>query len=82
MPDITITITPAAALTRAVDALCALNNYQATIDGSPNPETRNQFGKRMLAQWVKSEVARYETGIAIEAARATAQASAAQLDIT
>lgn len=82
MPDIIISITPAAALTRAVDAVCANHGYQATIDGSPNPETRNQFAKRMLANWVKSQVVLYETSLAANQARVTAQASAELLNIT
>lgn len=82
MAQIIIDITPAAAVTRAVDAVCSNNGYQATIDGQPNPETKNQFAKRMLAAWVRSQVVRYESEIATKEARETATASAELLSIT
>lgn len=82
MPQIILDINPAAALTRAVDALCALNGYQTLIGGNPNPETKNNFAKRMLAVWLKARIVEYESGLAAEAARATATASADSLSIT
>lgn len=82
MPQIITDINPASALTRVVDALCANFGYQTTIDGSPNPETRNQFAKRMNAQWLKGQVILYETSLAANEARVTAQASAELLNIT
>jgi hypothetical protein len=82
MADITITLTPAAALTRAVDAICALYGYQTLINGNPNPETRNNFAKRIVAEWVKAQVVQYESGVAMESARVTAKASAEALSIT
>lgn len=82
MPDIIVSVNPASALTRLVDAICANHGYQAIINGSPNPETKNQYAKRMFAKWGKGQVALYETGLAVNAARITAEASADALDIT
>jgi len=45
-----------AVATKLVDAICANHGYQATIGGSPNPETANQFAKRMTYDWWKSQV--------------------------
>lgn len=55
------------------DALCQRYGYQATLpDGSggtiPNPETRGQFAKRMVGEWVKSEVKRYRRWLAEQSA--------------
>lgn len=82
MPDIIITLTPASTLTRGVDALCGLNGYQTLINGVANPETRNAFAKRMLANWLKGEIARWETPPAVVAAEAAVRASVDSLSIT
>lgn len=82
MAQIILDITPASALVRTVDALCGFNNYQATIDGVANPESRNQFAKRMVAIWLKQQVASWESNIASAAAKAAAEADANSLSIT
>lgn len=82
MPDIIITLTPAATLTRGVDALCGLNDYQTLIDGQQNPETRNAFAKRMLAVWVRQRINEWESKLAIDAARVAVQTSVDSLSIT
>lgn len=83
MPTITIDIDNAGNLTRAVDAIAIKFNYQATLPGGgANPETKNQFGKRMVANWVKGIVADVEGQTASDAARATALASANAMGIT
>lgn len=45
-----------AALARVVTAVCENNGYQALINGVPNPETQNQFAKRMTYEWWKAQV--------------------------
>lgn len=49
---ITLTI-PDADMPRVVNAICLVNDYQDTINGVPNPETKNQFAKRMLILEIK-----------------------------
>lgn len=83
MPTIQIDIPVAGDLTRAVSAVCIAFNYQATLPGGgANPETQNQFAKRMLANWVKSIVADVEGRSAANTARTTAETSANALNIT
>lgn len=55
MAVISITI-PDAQINRVVDGVCLAYNYQATIGGSPNPETKAQFAKRMLIERLKQMV--------------------------
>lgn len=81
-PSISIDIGTNAEQTRTVDALCAVFLYQTTINGSPNPENRNQFAKRMAARVIKDLVVGYETSLAAETARATAKATSDSLNIT
>jgi len=33
-----------------VNAICFVKDYQDTIDGLPNPETKNNFATRMLTE--------------------------------
>lgn len=68
MPTIEITI-PTSHMTRVVDAIADNHNYQALIDGELNPETRNQFAKRMAAEWVKANLVSHEARLAADAAR-------------
>lgn len=53
--NVTITINTPADVTPAqvVDALSAYWGYQAVVDGQPNPETKNVFVKRRIAEFVK-----------------------------
>ncbi len=82
MAQITIDIPTVADLNRAVDAICLRFNYRATIvtvnGETPNPETRNQFAKRMVANWIKSVIADFDA----DQAATTARASASNLNIT
>lgn len=45
------------------DAICSEFNYQDTIDGQPNPETKNQFAQRQLDtysyEWAKNVIRSY-----------------------
>ncbi|HLE04142.1 MAG TPA: hypothetical protein VI729_05965 [Anaerolineales bacterium] len=64
MPDITFTLS-AAHLTRLVDAICATEGYEATLDdGRPNPETRPQFSRRMIREHLRHVVRDYENELA------------------
>lgn len=76
----TISIDIGANGNRIQDAFAAQYGYQATIpDGSggtiPNPESKNQFTKRKIAEYVKDVVKGHEANLAADAARATAAAS-------
>lgn len=74
MPTITIDVDTAGTLTRAVAATCAKFGYQPLINGEANPESQNQFAKRMVAVTVKGWMAEYEGEQAAIVARATANA--------
>jgi hypothetical protein len=41
----------AASKTTVVDLVCRNLNYQATVDGAPNPETKQQFVLRLQDEW-------------------------------
>lgn len=79
MAQIVVTV-PDAVLQRVLDAFAAAYGYQATIDGSPNPETKAQFARRMVRQYVKNTVVAHEAEQAAITARQTA-ADAANTDI-
>lgn len=72
MANITITI-PDNQIARAINALCSRYNYQdmVTIDINigpvPNPETRAQFARRMVATALKEIVLAQEKQDAINA---------------
>ena len=74
MPTIVLDIPSGTDLTRAVDAVCGLYNYQTLINGSANPESRNSFAKRMLATILKEKVIQWEQNVAMDAARVSAGA--------
>lgn len=59
MAEIKLTV-PDAQLDRVRNAFCAVNGYQDTIDGQPNPVSKNQFLKQQLMAFVKSTVKSYE----------------------
>jgi hypothetical protein len=65
MATITITI-PDNEIARAISAICKKYNYQDTILGTPeqgmipNPESKAQFAKRMVAQIIKDAVLQQE----------------------
>jgi hypothetical protein len=86
MATITITIADAD-LSRVVDDICGLFGYQAFIPQFigpplPNPETKNQFAKRMVVQDVKSWCKTWEQQQAKAAAEVTAGQSADLLGIS
>jgi hypothetical protein len=60
MPTITLTMSASHA-TRIENALATLYGYQANIiDGEgqtiPNSETKTQFAKRMVQEWIRERV--------------------------
>lgn len=59
MAVISITI-PDAQINRVIDGICLACNYQATINGVANPETKAQFAKRMLIEQMKALVSQGE----------------------
>lgn len=86
MANITLTI-PDASFTRVVRGICAYHGYTdliEAVDGSmiPNPESRNQFAKRMLVTSVKNWLKNVEGELAAQAARATAVSGVDPIDIT
>lgn len=63
MATLSITI-PDNQVARVNDAIAALFNYQTTINGSPNPETKAQFSRRMIIENLKRLVAQGESVVA------------------
>lgn len=58
-------------LTRAVDALSTRWGYEPVINGDPNPQTKGEFVRQRIGQWVKSEVRAHELGTAQAAVSVT-----------
>jgi hypothetical protein len=48
---------------RVINALVNNYQYQDTIDGKPNTETKPQFAKRMLIEFLKNHTRDYETKV-------------------
>lgn len=57
MAQITFTI-PDAKMPTVIDAWS--EGYQDTIDGQPNPQTKQQFAKQQMAAMIKVKVRQYE----------------------
>jgi hypothetical protein len=62
---------------RQRDAICGRNGYTATLpdpnnpgETIPNPETKEQFAKRMTREWWQSETRAWELRLAEEASSA------------
>lgn len=76
MASITITI-PDAIAPRVLSGFCKRYNYLPTLtDGSPNPETKAQFAKRKIIDFIKLAVRESEIQDASDAASRTAGISA------
>lgn len=78
MATLVLTI-PDAQLTRVVDGIAGQHNYQAMVPAPipsdppvTNPETKNQFAKRMMIKWAKDSVKAWEASQAANTARDTA----------
>jgi len=64
MPTISFTLS-SSDLTRAVDALSTRWGYDPTLPtGDPNPQTKGEFVRQRIGQWIKSEVHAHELGTA------------------
>lgn len=87
MANITLTI-PDAQLARVVSAFSIAYGYQDTIPGAtpadppvPNPETRAQFMRRHIMEFVRNTVQAVEANVAAEAAR-TAEIAKPPVDVS
>jgi hypothetical protein len=75
MAQITITI-PDAIASRVINGFAKRYNYSPTLeDGSANPETKSQFAKRKVIEFIKAAVRETEIQDATNAAATTAAAS-------
>ncbi len=75
MSTITITI-PDNITTRVLNGFAKRYNYSPTLEnGSPNPETKAQFAKRKLIEYIKQAVREAEIQDAANTAATTAGAS-------
>ena len=59
-------------MNRVYDAFAVAYSYQATINGQPNPETKEQHYQRRLKSYVAEILASYEGVLAGEIARKAA----------
>lgn len=75
MPTVSITLS-ASATAEVNDAFAALYGYRATIDGQPNPESKAQFTKRKIIEFIKERVITYRKQVAL------ATVNSANVDIT
>ena len=72
MATMTINI-PDAVANRVTNGVCARYGYQAVFeDGTPNPETKAQFAKRMVILFIKRAVREAEMEAAAKAAEVEA----------
>lgn len=72
MATISLTI-PDAVIQRVLDALGGTYGYKATLeDGTPNPQTKAQFSKAVVADYVKKIVRQWEAQQAGQTAYNTA----------
>jgi hypothetical protein len=75
MATITITI-PDAIASRVINDFAQRFNYSPILeDGSPNPETKNQFAKRKLIEYIKQSCREAEIQNATNTAATTAGTS-------
>lgn len=75
MATLSITI-PNEIAVRVNDAIAGMYGYQDTIDGEPNPQTKAQFSKQQVINFLKETVKAYEANLASEAARLAASNTA------
>jgi len=85
MVNVTFTI-PDAQVNRYINAFAVMYNYQTEVpDGNggmiPNPQTKAQFAKQCVVNYMKEIVKACEVQEAVETARTTA-ASATQVDVS
>ena len=75
---------PNSQVTRVVNGMAFTHGYKAVLDnGNPNPESKSQFAKRMLREFIKSSVVKAETVQARDSAsQAAFNNASAQISIT
>ena len=81
MAELKVTI-PNDKLQDVIDAFCFNYKYQDIIDELPNPQTKAQFAKAKLIEFVKDNFKAYKANQASEIARQTALDTAKQINIT
>lgn len=83
MAQISFTI-PDGAMPRVVDALCGAYGYRDTApSGGPNPQTRPQFAREQVRNFIRAAVLAWEAQRAGEVAATTAREKAdAEVPIT
>lgn len=70
-------------LSRVIDALCSLHGYRATLlDGTANPETKQQFAKRKIIEKIKDDVRSIELSSSYATSQQTINDSVNLIDIT
>lgn len=70
MATISLTI-PDASLTRIIDGICAVYNYNQFIEGMQSPPTKAQFAKAQIIAFVKATVKNSEVAAANAATELT-----------
>lgn len=71
MATITFTLS-GSDLNRAIDALGARWGYEPMLsDGTPNPQSKGEFVRLNIAQWIRSEVKAHELATAQAAVSVT-----------
>ena len=61
-------------LTRVIDAFCFHYGYAATlITGEPNPESRGEFTRRIISEWIRAETKKQERRVTLEAVPPTVE---------
>lgn len=71
MATISFTI-PNAQVARITEAISVRYGYQATIDGMPNPQSKQEFTKAWLITQLKNAVKEHESATAVATAAANA----------
>ncbi len=67
-----ITTIPDQLVSRVIDGMAGQNGYQAFLDEGqtePNPESKSQFAKRMVREYIKNNVIAWEANQAVDEAR-------------
>lgn len=59
-----------------IDAVCVMGGYQDTIDGQPNPQSKQQFFNERIEQFLRDNYKAAKISAAEKAAKATAEAAA------
>jgi hypothetical protein len=81
MAELRITI-PDEWAPRVMEAIAALHGYTETLgDGTPNPETKAQFAKRIVGRWLKAQTLQFESSRAAAEAQTAKQAEFDSLDL-